>query len=68
MKYILAVLVFLVISCKPADQRIGEDHYTDEWIYKNGVKYQVYKCNDRVKYIIIPNKKNNKLIRQQVRI
>lgn len=66
MKIILFLLIIL-FSCKTADQRIQENHYTDEWYYLNGTRYQVYKCNNKVKYIIILNKKNNKLIRQQIK-
>jgi hypothetical protein len=66
-KKIMTIILLLVsLSCN-VEKRIKEYSYTNYWYYENNQRYQVYKTKYGKYYIIIVNKKQNKLIRKYIK-
>jgi hypothetical protein len=67
MKNLIIILAaLLVISCS-VEQRIKDHSYTEEWYFKEGMRYQVYKTKHGKRYIIVNNKRNTNLKRHYIR-
>jgi hypothetical protein len=61
------VLLFLFTSCS-AEKRIYDYSYTDSWYYSDkGERYQVYQTARGIKYILVLNKKETKIIRKYIK-
>jgi hypothetical protein len=68
MRYLLVILTaMLLFSCKAAEERIKEYSYTNEWYFKDGQRYQLYKTKYGNKYILVINKSETKIIRKYVK-
>ena len=61
------ILLFLFTSCS-AEKRIYDYSYTDSWYYSDkGERYQVYQTARGIKYILVLNKKETKIIRKYIK-
>jgi uncharacterized lipoprotein YmbA len=63
---IIIIAALLMISCS-VEQRIKDYSYTEEWYFKENIRYQVYKTKQGKRYIIIINKRNTNLKRQYIK-
>jgi hypothetical protein len=67
MRKILLILILIILnSCKPAEERIYEYSYTYDWYILNNQRYQVYLTKNHTKYILVLNKKETKFIRKYI--
>lgn len=67
-KIIILLTLFVLIGCKPAEQRISNYSYTDYWCYPDkDHRYQVYQTTMGNKYILVLNKKQTKFIRKYIK-
>ena len=67
MRKILLILILIILnSCKPAEERIYEYSYTYDWYNYNNQRYQVYLTKNNTKYILVLNKKETKFIRKYI--
>jgi hypothetical protein len=64
---IVLLIIFTLISCKPAELRIHNYSYTDFWYYSGGDRYQVYQNYLGNKYILVLNKQQTKFIRKYIK-
>jgi hypothetical protein len=67
MKTLLILLALISFSCKPAEERIKEHSYTQEWNYQNNQRYQVYQTKHGERYILVLNNRETKFIRKYLK-
>jgi ssDNA-binding replication factor A large subunit len=67
MKKLLIMSAFTLISCGSVEDRINDSSYTKEWHQVEGVRYQVYKYRNDVRYIIVLNKNESRFIKRNLK-
>ena len=58
--------MIILFGCKPAELRIHNHSYTNQWYMEKNERYQVYQTNTGNKYILVLNKKQTRLIRKYI--
>lgn len=66
--FVVIFLLFSLFSCKSVEERIKDHSYTQYWFDYQDSRYQVYKTKKGNCYIIIINKKENKLKRKYLHL
>lgn len=68
MKYLLLITIaILITSCCSVEERIKDYSYTNEWYYKNNLRFQVYKTKNERRYIIFLNKNETRFKREYIK-
>jgi hypothetical protein len=68
MKKILIFSIVFLFSCSTFKKEPEIVKMDGDFIELDGIKHQIYKSNNKVKFIIIPQRKTGKLIRQQINL
>jgi hypothetical protein len=68
MKYFLLITIaILLTSCCSVEERIKHYSYTNEWYYKNNLRFQVCKTKNERRYIIVLNKNETRFKREYIK-